>query len=302
MATFNKHGLSRSSLNESTKRQIRQNSGFGCVVCGLAIGDYEHVDPDFADAIEHNPENMTFLCAQHHALVTRGRLSKETVKEHMKNPAAQQASFSHESFYLGNERPIIVLGNITAIRAEVILKHEDIPIFWVDEPEVPGGPFRINAEFRNRLGQVIFSIRNNEWRARTDNWDVESEGPRTYIRNSKGDIALIIRTEPPNKLVIERLDLQINGFSFICDGSQFYIESPNGHHVSASGGKFVGCKGVIHYKNGAILLGEWVEHMELTDVSVALNQPMSKSVNFLLNNNAPKVRGALWDKVQKLRR
>ena len=57
----NKFELSR-TIPEPIKRQIRQDSGFGCVICGLGIIQYEHVDPEFHLAKIHDPSKMTLLC------------------------------------------------------------------------------------------------------------------------------------------------------------------------------------------------------------------------------------------------
>lgn len=50
---MNKHGLSR-TIPEPVKREVRQACGFGCVFCGHALVEYEHVDPLFADARLHD--------------------------------------------------------------------------------------------------------------------------------------------------------------------------------------------------------------------------------------------------------
>jgi len=58
---INIHGLSR-TIPEGIKRQVRQECGFGCVVCGLAIATYEHIDPPFKTAKDHDPSKIAYLC------------------------------------------------------------------------------------------------------------------------------------------------------------------------------------------------------------------------------------------------
>lgn len=70
----NKHGLSR-TIPDKIKEQVRKNSGFGCVICGVGIIEYEHVNPEFKDCTEHNSENITLLCPTCHSKKTRGFLS-----------------------------------------------------------------------------------------------------------------------------------------------------------------------------------------------------------------------------------
>ena len=109
---MNRFGLSRDIPNE-TKRLIRQRCGFGCVVCGSAFYQYEHVDPNFADARVHDPERIALLCGSCHDRVTRGALSKETVKRWALHPRAKELGFSFGPFDIGLHRPVIVAGTLT---------------------------------------------------------------------------------------------------------------------------------------------------------------------------------------------
>lgn len=55
----NKYGLSRNIPNH-IKRAVRQKCGFGCVICGLFICDFDHYAPSFSEAKKHNPDGITF--------------------------------------------------------------------------------------------------------------------------------------------------------------------------------------------------------------------------------------------------
>ena len=105
MSAVNKYGLRRSDLTSDQKRQIRQQAGFGCVVCGNAIGDYEHIDPEFSEAGEHDVSKMAFLCIQCHGKVTRRQLSKQSVLTARENPAALESGFSFEATLVESVRP-----------------------------------------------------------------------------------------------------------------------------------------------------------------------------------------------------
>lgn len=67
----NKFGLSR-YIPSDVKLQVRKNSGFGCVICGMGIIHYEHVDPEFHVAQTHDPDK--WLCC---ALVAMERSLQE---------------------------------------------------------------------------------------------------------------------------------------------------------------------------------------------------------------------------------
>ena len=79
-ASYNKYGLSR-HIPETVKRKVRQACGFGCVCCGLAIATYEHIDPEFSEAKNHDWKKIAYLCGSCHDKVTRGFWSKNKIKK-----------------------------------------------------------------------------------------------------------------------------------------------------------------------------------------------------------------------------
>ncbi len=255
MADVNKHGLKRSDLTNEQKRIIRQQAGFGCVICGNAVGDYEHIDPEFADAKIHDPEKMAFLCIQCHGKVTRGQLSKSTVARAKLGPKALQSGFLFEAFDVGPDAPRIHFGPLSAVNCKWAIRVNGRPVFWINPPETIGGPFRLNAELRDAVGGVVFSIINNQWQTRTDKWDVEVVGRTITVRDGPGQIALKIKTMPPKELHIERMDMSIEGFKIRCDGSQFTVVSPSGATAQATQMEMDGCLAAVELDSGNIMFG-----------------------------------------------
>src|SRR5437016_5533012 len=103
---LNKYGLTRRPPAE-VRRQIRQECNFGCVCCGLAIAQYEHIDPEFHEAKEHDPAKMAYLCGGCHDRVTRGVWSKAKVKADRKQPWAKQKGHCHDAFDIGADFPVV---------------------------------------------------------------------------------------------------------------------------------------------------------------------------------------------------
>ncbi|MCB1345342.1 MAG: SEC-C domain-containing protein [Rhodobacter sp.] len=254
MNEVNRFGLRRRP-ESSVRRTIRKNSGFGCVVCGLAIGDYEHVDPTYVDAEIHDPNCMTFLCIRCHGKVTRGQLSKESVKDAMREPAAFKAGFSFEALDVGSSAPTIHIGPMSVKNCESIISVNSRPVLWIHPPEEAGGPVRIGAEIRNEHGELVFSIVDNEWRVQKESWDVEVIGKTTTIRNGPREIALVIRTEPPGDLYIDRMDMSIEGYRFWIDSGNLYIRRPDGQTDSVQRFDFVDCTAAIVAVNNTLIFG-----------------------------------------------
>ena len=92
----NRHGLSQ-DIPDPLKRALRQACGYGCVICGCAIYQYEHIGPTFTEAREHDPERMALLCGSCHDKKTRGLLSKETAMLARNSPFAKREGFSRVS-------------------------------------------------------------------------------------------------------------------------------------------------------------------------------------------------------------
>jgi hypothetical protein len=62
--------------------------------------------------------------------------------------------------------------------------------------------------FADDTGDITLRISENVWSAGADNWDVECVGPRTTIRYGKGLISLVLKAEPPTRLIVERLEME----------------------------------------------------------------------------------------------
>lgn len=62
------------------QREVRQRCGFGCVICGTPLYEYEHME-EWAEVKRHVAEEITLLCDKHHKEKTNGWLPKEDVRK-----------------------------------------------------------------------------------------------------------------------------------------------------------------------------------------------------------------------------
>jgi hypothetical protein len=178
---YNIHGLRRTIPNE-IKREIRQNSGFGCVVCGIGIYNYEHVDPEFYQASAHDPKAMTLLCYSCHGKVTTRMLSKDSVKRAMLNSFCKKSGYSNDFFDFGATTPNLKFASMTIIGCNIPIKIKGHSLFEVKAPEEAGAPFRLSGSFYDSREELSLKIIDNEWMANSDNWDVEVVGQAITIR------------------------------------------------------------------------------------------------------------------------
>lgn len=222
----NQYGLSR-NVPSHIKRAIRQRCGFGCVLCGLAFYDYEHFNPDFVDAREHNPEGMTLLCPNCNQKRARGRLSAASVADANANPRCLQQGFANESFDFGGEPIEVKFAGSSYYNCRHIIVINDLPILTVAPPLNPGEPVRLSGVFVNDQGRVTLRIIDNRFLVNTNNWDVECVGPQIKIRDGIGEIALHIEMAPPNGIAIRRIEMRFQGVHLRGDDNALLI-SVNG--------------------------------------------------------------------------
>ncbi|WP_082061111.1 hypothetical protein [Pseudomonas sp. MRSN 12121] len=211
MAERNQYGLGR-YVPQDVRREVRRRCGFGCVKCGLAYYDYEHFDPDFKDAKEHNPNGMTLLCMQCNQKRARGTLSAATVARANENPKCKQQGFASELFDFGPEPIEVKFAGVSFINCKVLVQVRGVDMLSVSPPEEPGAPFLLSGFLADATGATTLKIVDNVWSAGDSNWDVEVVGPLITIRRGPGDIALQVRAIPPHAISIERIDMQFEGY------------------------------------------------------------------------------------------
>lgn len=251
----NKHGLTR-DIPESVKRAVRQRDRFGCVRCGCAVYTYEHVDPTFEEAESHDPNAITLLCAGCHDLVTRRLLSKDTVKAFMDAPKCRESGFSFGPFDVGQSWPTVRIGPVTLEQVGVVIRASGDDVLRIDPPEEVGAPFRISARLANRSGNGTLAIIENEWRSSAGNWDVEVVGPRITIRDAPREIALVLRTDPPHTLVVERLRMYHRGVRIEASQSDLTVSAGGSTTFTAYSAHFTNNRiGIDVDSNGGARMG-----------------------------------------------
>lgn len=208
MRIINKHGLTR-YIPEDIRRQVRIRDGFGCILCATPILNYEHVDPVFPDAKEHNPDAITLLCPTCHTKVTGKEISKDLVKEAMKNPAAKRLGNIGDTLYFCDTHPQIVFGGATFSNCSVPVHLMGEDVISITQED---GKFLLNAKFWDSQGRQTLCISKNEWIiSAKDIWDFKKVANRFIVKEHKKRTALIVEILDNKILKIKRFDMFING-------------------------------------------------------------------------------------------
>jgi hypothetical protein len=76
-------------------------------------------------------------------------------------------------------------------------------------PSVDASNAGISATFLDDEGNDTLKIVDNVWTGAVGAWDTEVVGPRIKVRKKRGIFSLILRLEPPGRIVVEKLDMRV---------------------------------------------------------------------------------------------
>lgn len=216
----NTFGLTR-AIPEAVKREVRQRCGFGCVVCGSAIYDYEHFDPEFKDARAHDPKGIALLCPNCHRDKGNGLLPEEEYIRRIHSPITFERGFSSRTAWLSQKfAPEILLGNLTFSGGTSVLRIGGKIFLGFEPPEQSETPPRLNYRIHDQRGYEVFSIIGNEIRCHNEAFDIEATGAVWKVRSALYKINSVIRLDPPTRITIERIHFRYLKWELIVDGRQ----------------------------------------------------------------------------------
>lgn len=227
----NRYGLLR-TIPSNIKQKVRKNAGFGCVICGASIIEYEHVEPEFKFAKCHDPECITLLCPSCHAKITRKYWSKEVVKNAMLSPKCKEKGFTSDLFNFGLNAPNIILGGLKIPNCERPLKIFNNDIIVLKPPAILGEPFLLSAWFYDKAGNNLFNIIDNEWKAFINHWDIRVNGGSIIIESKQSEVVFNLQIISPDTIKIVKIDMFYRGFKIVGNADLLEIIHPNGAIVS----------------------------------------------------------------------
>lgn len=219
----NKFGLSR-KIPETVKREIRQRSKFGCVVCRCAFYQYEHIDPEFHAAHEHDPNHMCLLCGHCHDKVTRGSLSKSTVKKHYEDiQKINSAERSVDRFDLECDNITVTLGSCIFNNTKSLIVLNDEIILAIEPPEGQSDFPALSGYFTDSNGNELMRIAKNEWIGPSTAWDMEIRGKEIFIRSAPNTIALHLRVSPPSAIDVVALNMRVGNSHLVLKNNRLSV-------------------------------------------------------------------------------
>lgn len=209
MSTRNKYGITR-NIPEEVKKIVRKRCGFGCVICGNGIFQYDHFNPTFDDATSHDPNGITLLCGYCHDRKTRKQYSIEKIFEANCSPKCLINGYTSFSLDFDSRKPEVVLGTNRFIEPKSIVRLLERDIFWLGSSE--DGACLLNFIFFDKFGTEICRIESNEIISNVGNFDIECKGTNISFKDNDSTSLLQISYLPRKEIKIMRLKMNFNGF------------------------------------------------------------------------------------------
>lgn len=223
------------------------------MICGLPIYEYDHM-PGFANVKRHRANEITLLCRQHHGMKTNGLITEDQVKDANRNPFnLQSGSSSPLSVMFNGDSPEIILGEQTFTCDDGRRPTVMVPVM-IDR-QVPFGftldanGLLLNLDARNSKNQPVLQIKDSELAVATSAWDATMVGSKLSIWNEARDICLELDFQPPNRIVLQKYDIKINGKSLGISPKGVVIKGQDVPAITLSGGGTVSA-------NVGMLVGE----------------------------------------------
>jgi len=201
------------------QREVRQRCGFGCVICGMPLYEYEHME-EWALVKRHIAEEITLLCDHHHREKTNGLLPKEVVRKANEDPfnLRQGVSKPYLLHFSGEEAIVEIGGNTFTCSdngygtAMIPLSVDGVPLIGLI---LADGHFLLNLVIFNEYNSPVLHIKNNQLIYKPSAWDIQLIGTTLTVRENHRKILIEIQFCPPNKVIFKRGRFLRNGVEIL---------------------------------------------------------------------------------------
>ena len=249
------------------QREVRQRCGFGCVICGMPLYEYEHME-EWALVKRHVADEITLLCDQHHREKTNRLLPKEVVRKANTEPFNLREGVSKPYLlHFSGEEAIVEIGGNTFSCVDQGYGTAMVPISVDGTPLIglilADGHFLLNLVIFNEYNSPVLHIKNNQLIFKPVAWDIQLVGTTLTVRENHRKILIEIEFCPPNKVIFKRGRFLRNGVEILVRPTNILIANNStiikgcsaikcfggliiGHHEKPIGG-FFAMDGISRY-------------------------------------------------------
>jgi hypothetical protein len=209
------------------QREVRQRCGFGCVICGLPLYEYDHL-LGWANVHRHLADEITLLCDQHHREKGAGLLPNEVIIEANRIPHNLKTGVSkpYNLHYSGSECEMVMGGNrfkATDGGSGTVL----LPVSIDGAPLLAfilrDGHLLLSLNVFDEFNQAVLQIKDNQLVQSVAPWDIKLVGKNLLVREAERKILVDISFEPPRRIIIKRGRFLKNGVEILIRPEQVII-------------------------------------------------------------------------------
>lgn len=217
----------RPPIPPEIKREVRQRCGFGCVICGLPIYEYEHM-LEWAVVQRHVADEITLLCRQHHGEKTNGLLPKENVLAANLNPFNKRVGVTKNYLlhYSGDSVKVNIGDNVFSYDgmpdqfafAPLVIDGSPVIMFKRDQDNL----FLSFAAY-DESNKVVLEILDNEIVYDAGQWDAEWVGQSLTIREAHKKILVKLTFNPPGEISVAKGRILRNGVEIMIGENYLFL-------------------------------------------------------------------------------
>ncbi len=190
----------RPNTPANVERQLRQEAGFGCALCGHPYLEYHHILP-FSEEAHFRPQDMVAVCGNcHRFLETQGRDRQYAIKTSPKN--VNEGEFRGLLHYDKRDLVFRVGGNWYE-NTPVILKFGETPLIAC---RLQDDQALVSMNVFNSAGRLVLRVDDSEVSFRLgDFWDFECSKNVAILRSGPRQVALKLDFSRPDATIEGRL-------------------------------------------------------------------------------------------------
>ena len=224
--------MDRPKIPAHIRRKVRQDCGFGCVICGMPFHEIDHI-VEWSKVREHKADNLVCLCPTHHGL--KSWMSKEMLLDCKANAFNKSRSTTTAfplyifgdtiDIYPGNNHYNKVFTEENPVNYPIVVDNHAL-ISIKKEQKILLLSFLVHDE----NDKLILQIVDNEIVFSTGVWDAVREGTAFRLFNVESNKMIEFDYSPDKRtFIIRRADFYFHGWHIEVDSQRYLRFTRPGH-------------------------------------------------------------------------
>jgi hypothetical protein len=184
--------MARPSTPDPVARQLRQEAGFGCCVCGNPILQYHHI-VEWAAEPHFRVADMMVLCPLHHDQATKKAMPEDEQRKFKARPRNIVAGLAKGLLAVRQDYCAADFGSITVVGDGTFLRigGEDIVGFHLED-----GNIQISLRLYSESDELLLRIDRNEWLSGDPlPWDIDADWQILTLRERARRVTLSLKAK-----------------------------------------------------------------------------------------------------------